>query len=133
MVKMKKYLFLILILLLIVGCSSTNTKTSPTEQVNVKQDHSTEKPQIEPVKQEATTTVEISGFAFNPLRLEIKKGTTVTWTNKDSAPHTVTGSFADSGILNTGETFSHTFNEVGEFEYGCVIHPSMKAIVAVTE
>lgn len=70
---------------------------------------------------------------YAPNVLRIKVGTTVTWTNQDSMMHTVTavdGSF-DSGFLNTGETWSHTFEEPGEWEYYCLPHPWMRAKVIV--
>jgi len=45
-------------------------------------------------------SVSIQGFAFNPATLTIKAGTTVTWTNEDSAPHTITSAgFFDSGTI----------------------------------
>lgn len=82
----------------------------------------------------ATNTVEIKGFAFNPDTITIAKGTTVTWTNMDSAQHTVTGIGNDisSEILSQGQTYSFTFNEAGTFEYQCHIHPGMKGKVIVT-
>lgn len=80
----------------------------------------------------ATAAVEIKGFAFNPATLTIQKGTTVTWTNKDSAPHTVTGDAFGSETLSQGQAFVHTFNEAGTFEYSCHIHPSMRGKVIVT-
>lgn len=83
-----------------------------------------------------TDEVEIEGFAFSPTSIKIKKGTTVTWTNKDSVEHTVTGvdgADMDSGLFGKGETFSYTFNEVGTFGYICEPHPSMKGEVTVTE
>ncbi|HEX6945844.1 MAG TPA: plastocyanin/azurin family copper-binding protein [Acidimicrobiia bacterium] len=68
--------------------------------------------------------------------LTIEKGTTVTWVNEDPGQmHTVTavdGSF-DSGFLNTGDRWSFTFDEVGEFEYFCMPHPWMRAKVVVVE
>ncbi len=78
--------------------------------------------------------VRISGFAFQPSDLTVKAGTTVTWTNTDAAPHTVTaddGSFT-SGTLTTGQTFTHTFSQAGRVAYHCAIHPDMKASVTVT-
>ena len=84
-----------------------------------------------------TDTVEIKDFAFTPASIRVKKGTTVTWTNKDSAPHTVTGVDSnkgpESGTLNKNETYSFTFEEVGTFGYICDFHPSMKGEVTVTE
>jgi nitrite reductase (NO-forming) len=73
---------------------------------------------------------------FSVNELTVKMGTTVTWTNNDPGQmHTVTdmnGAF-DSGFLETGDTFSYTFTEVGEFEYYCLPHPWMRAKVIVEE
>lgn len=69
------------------------------------------------------TEVSIENFSFGD-EITVTVGTTVTWTNNDSAPHTVTaddGSFA-SGTLNGGDTFSFTFEEAGSFAYYCEFH-----------
>lgn len=44
----------------------------------------------------AGVTVAIQDFAFSPQTLTVKAGTTVTWTNEDTAPHTVTSTDAAS-------------------------------------
>ena len=78
--------------------------------------------------------VTIVDFAFQPATLEVPVGTTVTWTNQGSAPHTVTaddGSF-DSGTLQPGGTFSMTFDTPGTFTYHCEIHPNMMGTIVVT-
>jgi len=77
--------------------------------------------------------VNISNFSFGPNELEVKVGTTVTWTNKDNMGHTVTaddGTF-DSGTLGKGSTFSVTFSEAGTFSYHCNFHPSMIGTITV--
>ncbi len=79
----------------------------------------------------SVASVEISGFAFTPATLTIAKGTTVTWTQKDAAPHAVTGGTFDSGTLNAGQTYSHTFNEIGSFNYHCNFHQSMTGKITV--
>jgi plastocyanin len=68
-----------------------------------------------------------------PSTLTVSVGTTVTWTNKDSASHTVTSNdnLFNSGTLANGATFQHTFNQKGTFEYHCSIHTSMTAKVIV--
>lgn len=86
----------------------------------------------------STDQVEIADFAFGPETINIKKGTTVTWTNKDSAEHTVTpdeesGAFEGSELLAQGETYSFTFDEVGTYTYHCQPHPQMTGTVVVTE
>ena len=71
-------------------------------------------------------------YSVNVLTVEV--GTTVTWTNDDPGQmHTITavdGAF-DSGFLQTGQSWSHTFTEAGEFEYYCLPHPWMRAKVIV--
>ena len=80
-------------------------------------------------------SVDIRGFAFSPSALTVKRGTVVTWTNSDSAPHTVTGNNGGpaSGTLSQGNTYSYTFTSVGTFPYYCAIHPSMNGSITVTE
>jgi amicyanin len=82
----------------------------------------------------ATTSVSISGFAFGPTSATVKVGSTVTWTNNDAVDHTVTfdGKTIDSGDLNRGDTFSHTFTKPGTYHYICTIHPFMHGTVTVT-
>ena len=78
--------------------------------------------------------VDIEGFAFQPATLTVPPGTTVTWTNQDNAPHTVTsvdGKF-DSGSLSKGQEFSFNFTEPGVYDYHCKIHPSMRGQIEVT-
>ena len=83
---------------------------------------------------QAEEMVDIEGFAFQPATLTVPPGTTVTWTNQDNAPHTVTsvdGKF-DSGSLSKGQKFSFNFTEPGVYDYHCKIHPSMRGQIEVT-
>lgn len=80
-------------------------------------------------------TAAIADFAFDPTPVEAAAGTTITWTNQDSAPHTVTGTGDlefDSGNLDEGESFSLTVDEAGEFAYVCTIHGSMQGTIVVS-
>ncbi|MGW1197091.1 cupredoxin domain-containing protein [Streptomyces sp. NPDC002536] len=83
----------------------------------------------------ATTQVPIVNYAYSPATLKVSRGTTVTWTNQDSAPHTVTSSVSgplDSPMLDQNDTFSFTFSNAGTFSYYCAVHPSMKGTVVVS-
>ena len=83
-----------------------------------------------------TVNVTLSGFAFNPKTITIKKGTTIVWTNQDSVGHTVTsddGSAVNSAILNKGDKYQFTFNSTGTFNYHCSPHPNMTAKIIVIE
>jgi plastocyanin len=81
----------------------------------------------------ASHTVQITDSAFGTSVLTVQVGDTVTWTNADDRPHTVTGqdgSF-DSGNLDEGGTFSFTFTAPGTFAYLCQYHPEMTATIIV--
>ena len=81
-----------------------------------------------------TYSINIENFAFSQMEIRIKKGDKVVWTNKDSVSHTITSDSAselNSGFLGGGESYSHTFNTAGTFNYHCTPHPYMKAKVIV--
>lgn len=80
-----------------------------------------------------TKSVTITSAGYDPADLVIKKGTTVVWTNKDKTVHTVssTKSVFDSGVIQPGDKFSHTFDKPGSFLYNCSINTSMSAEVLV--
>jgi len=110
---------------------ASNSQTQNSAQQN---SVATPAPSSEPaVSQADATAVTIQNFAFSPASLTIKKGETVTWTNKDSTAHTVTSdnNVFSSNPLNNGQTFSFTFNNAGTFPYHCNIHPMMKATITV--
>ena len=74
-------------------------------------------------------------WGYDPAALSIATGDTVVWENTGSTDHTVTaadGSF-DSGTLAPGETWEHTFDAEGEFEYTCTPHPFMVASLSVSD
>jgi plastocyanin len=77
--------------------------------------------------------VSISNFAFVPDTIIVKTGTTVTWTNMDSTPHTVTSTTGlfDSGSIPTSSTFRYPFASAGTFVYHCTIHSMMKSAVVI--
>jgi plastocyanin len=78
--------------------------------------------------------IDIKGNAFGSPDITIGQGTTLKWTNKDSVDHTVTsdtGIVLDSELLSKGDSFSHTFNDLGTFEYHCSVHSGMKGKVIV--
>jgi len=80
-----------------------------------------------------STTVRISGFAFDPAELTVKQGDTVVWVNEDSVPHTIKmGSAFESSQMGKGDSAEHTFTETpGEYPYSCAIHPSMHGKIIV--
>jgi plastocyanin len=78
-------------------------------------------------------SVRIANLAYDPPTITVPAGSTVTWSNDDVTPHTVTavdGQF-DSGIFDPGASFSFTFSEPGTFTYQCLLHPTMQGSVVV--
>jgi len=86
-----------------------------------------------PPIQSSEVKVSIANFAFDPATLTITTGTTVTWTNNDTASHNVTGDDGSwgSNSLAKGDSFSFTFTQAGTFSYHCGVHPSMTATITV--
>jgi FtsP/CotA-like multicopper oxidase with cupredoxin domain len=82
-----------------------------------------------------------SKIFYDPPNAEVQVGTEVTWINNDTnMPHTVTSGDSgtsptgvfDSGIMmGDGSQFKHTFDQKGEFEYYCTLHPWMIAKIIV--
>lgn len=83
---------------------------------------------------EGVDSITIENFAFTPKTITVSAGTTVTWTNLDSADHTVTsesGDELDSGLMSQGDTYSKTFDSAGTYDYYCTLHPYMTGTVLV--
>ncbi len=76
---------------------------------------------------------------FIPSTITVDVGATVTWTNDDTAAHTVTSGSAadgpdgnfDSSLFMAGATFEATFDTAGEYPYFCMVHPWMEGVVIV--
>ena len=111
---MKRALVVMVLIVLLAGCSQTSQQQAVTP---------------EPVV--TGNQVSIENFKFNPSILIVQTGVPVTWTNKDSAPHTVKGEGFGSSTLNKGETFMHQFTKPGTYKYTCGIHPSMEGTIIV--
>ena len=86
----------------------------------------------------------LTDTAYQPNPIQVSVGNTVTWTNDDSQPHTVTSGsngqpdnkFNSSPnftpLLNPGQTFSFTFTQAGDYPYFCMLHPNMVGTVNVS-
>ncbi|SRR6266545_100452 len=83
--------------------------------------------------EDATITITIDNFTFDPPNLTVKAGTTVTWLNRDDIPHTVASAtkLFRSKALDTDDTFAFTFTSPGAYDYFCSLHPHMKAMIVV--
>ncbi|MFF7643775.1 cupredoxin domain-containing protein [Streptomyces canus] len=83
----------------------------------------------------ASYQVAMKGYAFSPASLSVPAGSTVTWTNYDTAPHdvkTTSGPLSiHSPMLNKGQSWSFTFATAGSYGYVCTVHPDMTAGITV--
>ena len=109
-------LLLAVIAVLLVGCG----------------DDGTDRPASNAGGQNAAVT--ISDYLYEPARITVPQGTTVTFVNRDATPHTATskepGEF-ESGSLDTGESGEVVLDETGSFAYYCLFHPFMKGTIVV--
>jgi plastocyanin len=81
-----------------------------------------------------TSAVTIRDYVYEPAEIVVPKGTTVTFANRDSTPHTATskasGAF-ESGSIRGGASGKVTLQKTGTFAYYCLFHPFMKGTITV--
>jgi flagellin-like protein len=84
-------------------------------------------------------TVSIMGSTYSPENLTINVGDTVRWrlvqysSDPNNYQHSTTADNGDwdSGLMNLGSTFTHTFTTAGAYGYACSVHPLMTGNVTV--
>ena len=82
---------------------------------------------------------EETNACYSPADITINVGDTVSWDNVDTAAHTVTsGSPADgpsgvfdSSLLMASAAYAFTFEDAGNYDYFCMVHPWMVGTVSV--
>jgi plastocyanin len=81
-----------------------------------------------------TNAIDIGDGAFEPSKTVVMAGTTVTWLNRDAAPHFIlsaSGKFAGSSVLAEHQKYSVTFDRPGEYPYFCALSPKMAGTIVV--
>lgn len=91
----------------------------------------TSPPPTSPPPPPSSVAVDISGFTFVDAVVRVRVGGTVTWTNRDTAQHSATGTGFNTGLLSLGQSASVTFNTPGTYQYQCSPHPSIRGTVVV--
>jgi plastocyanin len=80
--------------------------------------------------------VEIEDFTFKTEPIQAKVGDTITWTNKDTTPHSAApdnNPECATDTLNQGSSGSITYTVAGTYAYHCAIHPTqMKGTIVVS-
>jgi plastocyanin len=90
--------------------------------------------QAAPEASGGSTEVSMKDIKFDPGEVTVNTGDTVTWVNDDTVGHDVTADgfkSGEPGEMQNGDTFDHTFDAAGTFDYVCSVHPGMEGSVTV--
>lgn len=84
----------------------------------------------------SVTEITLSGTSFSSNDVTINAGDKIRWVYQSGGPHTVTPDghteWNEVTLDASGETFEHTFNTPGTYEYFCVPHaPGMSGVIRV--
>ncbi|MEX2467504.1 MAG: plastocyanin/azurin family copper-binding protein [Gemmatimonadota bacterium] len=65
-------------------------------------------------------------LTFSPATVTISSGTTIRWVSQSDMTHTVTpeghSEWSSASLTASGQTFTHTFDDTGTFDYFCEPH-----------
>ncbi len=73
-------------------------------------------------------------FQFEPQVVTVEAGTTLGWTNEDSAPHRIVaedGAFTSEDLAQGDQFTTFAPDGEGEYPYVCGIHPQMRGTIVV--
>ncbi len=89
--------------------------------------------QCPPEAVDAAGALLVQNFLFCPVRVTVRAGSELRWSNRDTAPHTVSadGDEFDTGTFGRGEERSVRFDRPGTYHYFCRLHPFMRGTVVV--
>ncbi|HTE57257.1 MAG TPA: plastocyanin/azurin family copper-binding protein [Verrucomicrobiae bacterium] len=129
-----------------------STQTSQPPAAGHVHAHSTTTAPLEDLTGQTEVTIDIKDSGYVRPNVKIKKGTKVTWINKDTLQHNVMKEHDHSDeaheaprrdevkpdvfagpLLAQGESYSFTFSVVGTFPYHCAPHPFMTGSITVVE
>ncbi len=115
-------------------------KTEPEAMVKEREPSAADKVEVNIPTGSSIPGCEETMKCFIPSSVTVAVGGTVTWFNGDTAAHTVTSGTTtdgpdgifDSNLFLVDASFSHTFEEVGAYDYFCIVHPWMTGTVKVS-
>jgi len=122
-----------------VGMEETMMEETMMEETMMEE---TSEPQTIHVEIPVATSVpgcEETNSCYSPADVTINAGDTVHWMNVDTAAHTVTGGSPadgpsgvfDSSLVMADAVYAFTFDEIGSYDYFCMVHPWMTGTVTV--
>jgi len=106
-------LCLILVIMAVSGCMDNEPEVNAT----MNQTPTPTPTQAFPELENTTVYVKIMGTEFIPISYNVKNGTTVKWTNEDSAQYILNVDGISSPPLNKRDSWNYTFYRTGTFEY----------------
>ena len=89
-----------------------------------------------PITNGNQTKARIQNYCYESTVIHVRPGDSVTWVNRDQAPHSVTGANRAWGSykkLRRGGTMTYRFNRAGVYPYYCVLHIGMVGTVVVRD
>ncbi len=114
--------------------SDTSKPATPTPQANPTKPGTTTPPPAAAAS--GVTSIDITAAAFSPATVTVKKGTTITWTNKDTTDHAIAEADSLSGPhspqLKPNDSYTYTYSTPGTYHYQCAINPALTGTVTVT-
>lgn len=124
--KMLKPMLITTLLLTLAACST------PPKEPNTGPDT----PPGTPALATCPSTIVIDNFEYEPGNCQVAAGTTITFLNEDTVPHTATSRAGtpaafDTGDIGVNKSATVTFGAPGVYDYFCTIHPDMEASITV--
>jgi plastocyanin len=120
--------------------NNTVTESITVHEVGAKEDNKVAPPTINISIVKGSTP--LGDKAYQPNPSHVKVGSKITWTNDDRTTHTATsgtitsneyGKIFDSGFLNKGKSFTIVFDHSDDYEYFCLLHPTMIGKIIVSD
>jgi plastocyanin len=138
---------LLAVIAFVAACAPSNTATTPAATAATGANSGTSA-STSAAPMAATVTMS-DALRFEPATLTVARGATVTWRNSSATMHTVTddpGKAAnkadaalpsgaqpwDSGNIDPGQTFQHTFDTPGTYKYFCTPHEAAGMVATIT-
>ena len=120
-----KFFLILILLLLFLGCSNEEVLKEEILEEELILEETIE---VEP----KTYIIEIKNLNFVPYIIEINKGDTIVFINKEDKDHRIISEgLFDSKDIIKNKVYSYTFSKKGEFKYYCSYYPSMKGTIFV--
>jgi plastocyanin len=82
----------------------------------------------------ADYTVTMSNMNYGAVPSGLKVGDTITWTNHDSVPHTVTARDHSFDLrIQPGQSMKQSLAKAGAFPFYCIYHAQMRGTLKVAD